>query len=129
MTLKIDGIVLADGKMSGKKFQLNVEGPDPKVYLAGGPKNVFVKSQSKMNFSGEIREFNFRNMKLLDYVVPTITDKRFETVGSVIDGSTIAETSGSGCQPLDDDDEDASCGDITTETTTGMSCKRPQIPA
>ena len=117
--------MLADGKMKGKSFQLNVEDPDPKVYLAGGPKNVFLKSQSKMNLSGEVREFYFRKMKLLDYVVPEITDKRFEIVGSVIDGSTVAETSGSGCDPMEDD-EDASCGDITTGTTTGMSWKGPQ---
>ena len=119
VTLKIDRNVLSDGKMSRKSFQLNVEGSDPKVYLVGGPRNVFTKSQSKMNFSGQLREFYFRDMKLLDYVVPTVTNKRFVTVGTVIDGSTITETSGSGCDPLDDD-EDASCGGISTDRPTGM---------
>lgn len=120
VTLKINGNVLADGKMTGKSFQLNVGGLEPKVYFAGGPRNVFKKSQSKMNFSGELREFYFRNMKVLDNVVPTVTDKRFVSVGTVIDGSILPETSGSGCDPLYDD-EDAGCGGVTTDRPTGMS--------
>ena len=103
--------------MSGKSYQLNVKGPGAKVYLGGGPRNVLTKSQSQINLTGQLREIYFRDMKLLDYAVPMITDKRFATVGTVIDGSTVVETSGSGCDPMDDD-EDASCGYTTTERPT-----------
>ena len=61
-----------------------------------------------MNFSGQLREFYYGDMELLDYVVPTIKSKQFAIVGTVIDGATIIETSGSGCDPFDDD-EDSSC--------------------
>lgn len=120
VTLKIDGNILSDGEIHGKLFQLNADGSNPKLYVAGGPRDVFIKSVSKMNFTGELREFYFRNMKLLDHVVPTTTDKRFKTIGTVIDGSTIPETSGSGCD-LMDDDEDSICREVTSERPKGMS--------
>lgn len=117
--LKINERISADASLGVKPFQLDVAGPNPRVYLGGGPVNILEKSQAKLNLTGEIRELYFGNMTLLDYVVPVITDKRFETFGTVIDGSEIPGTSGSGgCDPFDDD-EDAECG-IPTETTTGQ---------
>lgn len=111
--LNIDGRISDDGYLTGKSFQLNVADSDPKLYLGGGPRNVFRKSQSKLNLTGQIRELYFRNMKILDYVVPVVADKRFEIFGTVIDGSEIPETSGSGCDPFSDD-EDVDCVEFTT---------------
>ena len=121
--LNIDGRISDDGYLTGKSFQLNVADSDPKLYLGGGPRNVFRKSQSKLNLTGQIRELYFRNMKILDYVVPVVADKRFEIFGTVIDGSEIPETSGSGCDPFSDD-EDVDCVEFTTaERPTGKSQK------
>ena len=118
VTLKIDHRLRATVVMPGKSFQLNVEGPEPKVYLAGGPRNVFGKSESKQNFSGYLQEFYYRHMKVFDSIVPTITDRRFVKVGTVIDGSIISDGSASGCFPLGDD-EDEDCRDPATDKPTG----------
>ena len=104
--------------MPGPSYQLNVK-EEPKVYLAGGPRNVFRKSESKQNFSGYLQEFYFRNMKIFKSIVPTVTDRRFRKVGTVIDGSIILDGSGSGCFQMGDD-EDENC-DIATDTPTGMT--------
>ena len=119
VTLMIDHHVNATGRVSVKPFKPNV------VYVAGGPRNVFRKSESKRNFSGYLQEFYFGKMKILDSIVPTITDRRFSKVGTVIDGSLISEGSGgSGCLGDDEDDE---CRDTTTDTpvviTQGGSSK------
>ena len=118
--LKINERISAEANLRGTSFQLNVADPNPKVYLGGGPRNMLEKSQAKMNLTGEIRELYFGDMKLLDHVVSVITDKRFETIGTVIDGTEVPDTSGSGrCDPFDDD-EDAECG-TPGEKTTGKS--------
>ena len=116
VTLKIDGKTLPYVKNPGKSFQLNSEDQRNKAYLGGGPTGAIKTSHTKMNFSGQLREFYYGDMELLDYVVPTIKSKQFEIVGRVIDGATI-ETSGSGCDPFDDD-EDSSCAlpDLTHST-------------
>ena len=108
VTLKIDGKTLPYVKNPGKSFQLNSEDQRNKAYLGGGPTGAIKTSHTKMNFSGQLREFYYGDMELLDYVVPTIKSKQFAIVGTVIDGATIIETSGSGCDPFDDD-EDSSC--------------------
>ena len=118
--LKINERISAEASLGVKPFQHDVADPNPKVYLGGGPMNILEKSQAKLNLSGEIRELYFGNMELLDHVVPVITDKRFETFGTVIDGSEMPNTSGSGGCDQFDDDEDAECG-IPTERITGQS--------
>ena len=118
VTLKIDGKTLPYVKNPGKSFQLNSEDQRNKAYLGGGPTGAIKTSHTKMNFSGQLREFYYGDMELLEYVVPTIKSKQFEIVGRVIDGATIIETSGSGCDPFDDD-EDSSCAppDPSTHST------------
>ena len=108
VTLKVDGKTLPYVKIPGKSSQLNVEDPGNKAYLGGGPTGAIKTSHTKMNFSGQLREFYYRDMELLEYVVPTIRSKQFARIGTVIDGTTIIETSGSGCDPFDDD-EDSTC--------------------
>ena len=123
VALKIDYRPQADGEMHGKSSQLNV-GPEHKVYLAGGPRNAFIKSESKQNFSGYLQEFYFRHMKVFDSIVPTITDRRFVKVGTVIDGTIILDGSASGCFPVGDD-EDEDCWSTTTNTPSGMTRAGP----
>ena len=118
VTLKIDGKTLPYVKNTGKSFQLNSEDQRNKAYLGGGPTGAIKTSHTKMNFSGQLREFYYGDMELLDYVVPTIKSKQFEIVGRVIDGATIIETSGSGCGPFDDD-EDSSCALPDSNTSRG----------
>lgn len=126
VALKIDHRPQAGGEMPGKSIQLNV-GLEPKVYLAGGPRNAFRKSESKQNFSGYLQEFYFRRMKVFDSIVPTITDRRFVKVGSVIDGSIIHDGSASGCFPVGDD-EDEDCRSTATDGPTGMTRGGPSRP-
>ena len=118
VTLKVDGKTLPYVKIPGKNFQLNSEDQRNKAYLGGGPTGAIRTSHTKMNFSGQLREFYYGDMELLDYVVPTIKSKQFAIVGTVIDGTTIIETSGSGCDPFDDE-EDSSCAppDPSTHST------------
>ena len=118
VTLKIDGKTLPYVKNTGKSFQLNSEDQRNKAYLGGGPTGAIKTSHTKMNFSGQLREFYYGDMELLEYVVPTIKSKQFEIVGRVIDGATIIETSGSGCDPFDDD-EDSSCALPDPTPSTG----------
>ena len=118
VTLKVDGKTLSYDKITGKNFQLNSEDQRNKAYLGGGPTGAIKTSHTKKNFSGQLREFYYGDMEVLEYVVPTIKSKQFAIVGTVIDGTTIIETSGSGCDPFDDD-EDSSCAppDPSTHST------------
>ena len=118
VTLKVDGKTFPNVKIPGKSFQLNVEDQRNKAYLGGGPTGAIKTSHTKMNFSGLLREFYYGDMELLDYVVPTTKSQQFEIVGTVINSATIIETSGSGCDPFDDD-EDSSCAppDPSTPST------------
>ena len=125
VTLKIDHRQ-AGGEIAGKSSQLNV-GLEPKVYLAGGPRNAFRKSESK-NFSGYLQEFYFRHMKVFDSIVPTITDRRFVKIGTVIDGTIILDGSASGCFPVGDD-EDEDCRSTATATPSGMTREASSRPA
>ncbi|XP_015757758.1 PREDICTED: neurexin-3-like isoform X2 [Acropora digitifera] len=126
--LKINERISAEASLGVKPFQHDVADPNPKVYLGGGPMNILEKSQAKLNLSGEIRELYFGNMELLDHVVPVITDKRFETFGTVIDGSDMPNTSGSGGCDQFEDDEDAECGIPTERTTEIMTSSSTSTP-
>ena len=126
VALKIDHRTRAGGEMPGKSSQLNV-GLEHKVYLAGGPRNVFRKSESKQNFSGYLQEFYFRHMKVFDSIVPSITDRRFVKVGTVIDGAIILDGSASGCFPAGDD-EDEDCRSTAAATPPGMTRGGPSRP-
>lgn len=126
VALKIDHRPQPGGEMPGKSSQLNV-GRESKVYLAGGPRNAFRKSESKQNFSGYLQEFYFRHMKVFDSIVPTITDRRFAKVGTVIDGSIILDGSASGCLPIGDD-EDEDCKSTAANTPSGMTRGGPSRP-
>ena len=95
------------------------------VYVAGGPRNVLKKSESKQNYTGYLQEFYFGKKKIFDSIVPTITDRRFAKIGTVIDGSiTSEESSGSGCL-LIGDDEDEECP--TTDNSKGNVSKGVSI--
>ena len=118
VTLKVVGRTLPYVKIPAKSFQLNVEDQRNKVYLGGGPTGAIKTSHTKINFSGQLREFYYGDMELLDYVVPTIRSKQFAIVGTVIDGTTIIETSGSGCDPFDDEqDSSGATPDLSTHST------------
>lgn len=119
VALKIDHRPQAGGEMPGKSSQLNV-GLEPKVYLAGGPRNAFRKTESKQNFSGYLQEFYFRHMKVFDSIVPTITDRRFVKIGTVIDGTLILDGSASGCFPVGDD-EDEECRTTAPDAPSGKT--------
>ena len=115
-TLMIDHECNDTKKVSSRYFK-------PKMlYVAGGPRNVLMKSDSKQNYSGYLQEFYFGKKKIFDSIVPTITDRRFAKIGTVIDGSITFEGSGgSGCLLLgDDEDEECPKTEIST-TTTGVS--------
>ena len=126
VALKIDHRTRAGGEMPEKSSQLNV-GLEHKVYLAGSPRNVFIKSESKQNFSGYLQEFYFGHMKVFDSIVPTITDRRFVKVGTVIDGAIILDGSASGCFPAGDD-EDEDCRSTAAATPPGMTRGGPSRP-
>lgn len=112
LTFKTDHKIITKKKVSSMPFKPKI------VYVAGGPRNVLKKSESKQNYTGYLQEFYFGKKKIFDSIVPTITDRRFAKIGTVIDGSiTPEESSGSGCL-LIGDDEDEECP--TTDNSTGI---------
>lgn len=115
-TFKIDhNKISTKEKVSSMPFKPKI------VYVAGGPRNVLKKSESKQNYTGYLQEFYFGKKKIFDSIVPTITDRRFAKIGTVIDGSiTSEESSGSGCL-LIGDDEDEECP--TTDNSKGNVSK------
>ncbi|PFX20378.1 neurexin-3b-like [Stylophora pistillata] len=121
-TLMIDHECNDTKKVSSRYFK-------PKMlYVAGGPRNVLMKSDSKQNYSGYLQEFYFGKKKIFDSIVPTITDRRFAKIGTVIDGSITFEGSGgSGCLLLgDDEDEECPKTEISTTTTVELTSTTTQ---